>query len=1023
MHCVYGISGAMAHRSDMTDNENLLLRVLSIAKATQVPTIVMGDFNVDPMKSALLQEVHHQGAWIDVGRAFAEAQGVDPAPTFYGHRLSTSRIDVVLANPAAMQLVTGYALHPTIRFSDHCPIVVTLEPPKLNINQLRFHKVRAIDLEDVTQAQRDCVMREVEDKYLGQLAHSIAEADADAAYEVFCQASEEYLLTLLAETKCDSACLKDAKCRGRGTQKEPETTLMHSTRLKDQCPSESQDMKTKRKAARLVEEILHKAAQGLDDEVANLRDKLGRILWAISVEDTRDLRGLRKRLLEDVTKEERHRRRRRVHQWRRKMAEVSQQGGSGLFQKFGGTQETQASVITLSDGTVTGRVDLMDEELRACWCPIMAKHDYGVPKPSTQEFVDKYADFIPHAHYEDQDLTHDMVRQAVQDLKTNAAPGTDGWSPKEMKLLHDDLLQWLTWVFLLIEETGQWPQTLTRCVISLISKGKGSRPLDLRPVSVTSVVYRIWAKTFGMRVEAWQDAVLDSGQYGCRKKRSSIDALWEITTRAEYAHRHERKSRVLMAVDLAKAFDNIPVDIAMEIARRAGLPAHVLRPLIAVYEQMVKHFKVGTGVGLPWRATNGVMQGCPASCIPMNLVLAVVTRAIRMQVPQVDMVSYVDDVTLLGKTEDVQKALDIFNVFLGTTGQELSLTKTATSYSDLGQDLVKLGNHRFEHTPLLKILGVHVGYVEGDFRVELQQKKVGAAVEACRRITTSELGYNAREKVLSLAVVPRVLYGCEVADLAPAQENGLRAAVTTAQWMKPGRRRSTGLIMTLLARGYLMDPTQVLLVRRLIALRRACQREDIGQMVRTMLASDLRGARGGGPVSTLIATQKRYNYQLTEFIDMEQAALPHAARDLARRAVWRQVAEQRRGFADTLGINHGIDRDRTLQLMKSNELTETMKGALRFIISGAFWQPQGQCPHCEAEAGVRHALWYCPRFAEIRLFYGMNNVNVDSLPVITQCLGIYLIDYNLDMDHILLQKGMLHIFRAILHDNGVQLNV
>lgn len=104
--------------------------------------------------------------------------------------------------------------------------------------------------------------------------------------------------------------------RGRGTQKEAESTLVHSDRLKDQRPSETQEMKSKRKTARLAEEILLKHAGGFDNEVEALQHKLGKILRALGIENTQDLRDLQARLLEDATKDERVRQRRRIRQWR-----------------------------------------------------------------------------------------------------------------------------------------------------------------------------------------------------------------------------------------------------------------------------------------------------------------------------------------------------------------------------------------------------------------------------------------------------------------------------------------------------------------------------------------------------------------------------------------------------------------------------------------------------------------------------------------------------------------------------------
>eukprot|EP00973_Karenia_brevis_P019038 2610282-Karenia_brevis.AAC.1 len=74
-------------------------------------------------------------------------------------------------------------------------------------------------------------------------------------------------------------------------------------------------------------------------------------------------------------------------------------------------------------------------------------------------------------------------------MRDHQACGLDGWRAYELKRLPRILLDALADIFNLIEETGQWPKSLQQAYISLISKGEGVRPLDLRPISVTSVVY------------------------------------------------------------------------------------------------------------------------------------------------------------------------------------------------------------------------------------------------------------------------------------------------------------------------------------------------------------------------------------------------------------------------------------------------------------------------------------------------------------------------------------------------------
>lgn len=505
--------------------------------------------------------------------------------------------------------------------------------------------------------------------------------------------------------------------------------------------------------------------------------------------------------------------------------------------------------------------------------------------------------------------------------------------------------------------------------------------------------------------------------------RIAVDALSRIAVKLEHAKKVKQEPVVIAAIDLAKAFDNIPIELAMATARKVGLDPDILRPVEAVYAQMVKHFKIGTGVGEGWKATNGVMQGCPVSCLFMNVMMMVGIKVMREMAPNLDIITYVDDVTLLGSAADIQLALTGFLEFLADTAQEMSMDKTKVSYPNEDTPRVTVGGHTFPHENLLRILGVDIGYVEDKVAVRLREDKLDDAVEACRRITTSEIGFDARAKVLAGAVVPRALFGCEVADMEPAKENGLRAALVTAQWMKPGRRRSSGLILTLLTPGHRIDPTQVCLARRLVAMARAVSSSaNVKRMVGEIIVADGRGARGEGPVSTLLAGQRRFHYRLGDILATPPGGVGHLARFFARKAIWRQVSEQRRGHDDVGGILGGIDRERTAKLLQSRALTETRRGALRFLLAGAFWQPSSACSRCGGDGGVRHALWECPRFAEIRQHWGLTQDLLVRLPRLTATLGVATADLDSDIDVEKLQHGFIEIFRLVLRDSGVDLH-
>ena len=64
-----------------------------------------------------------------------------------------------------------------------------------------------------------------------------------------------------------------------------------------------------------------------------------------------------------------------------------------------------------------------------------------------------------------------------------------------------------------------------------------------------------------------------------------------------------------------KFFDLMPQSIVFEVCTRLGWDAEVVAALQAMYCQLVRAFKLAGGLGDRWRATNGILQGCPLSVI------------------------------------------------------------------------------------------------------------------------------------------------------------------------------------------------------------------------------------------------------------------------------------------------------------------------------------------------------------------------------------------------------------------------
>ena len=88
-----------------------------------------------------------------------------------------------------------------------------------------------------------------------------------------------------------------------------------------------------------------------------------------------------------------------------------------------------------------------------------------------------------------------------------------------------------------MEATGKWLDRVAEGFTSLVPKGEGGGdPMKLRPLTVLSQIYRIWA---GVRMEdamKWQETWAHEESYAFRPYRGSLDAAAVLTLLIELSH-------------------------------------------------------------------------------------------------------------------------------------------------------------------------------------------------------------------------------------------------------------------------------------------------------------------------------------------------------------------------------------------------------------------------------------------------------------------------------------------------------
>eukprot|EP00664_Eupelagonemidae_sp_cell27_P003460 gene3460-1812_t len=160
--------------------------------------------------------------------------------------------------------------------------------------------------------------------------------------------------------------------------------------------------------------------------------------------------------------------------------------------------------------------------------------------------------------------------------------------------------------------------------ITLIPKQGGTSldALKLRPIQVTSAIYRVYAKTVDKRLRAklLPGGALSSYQYAFTEGKAASDIPVMIALLFEQATRPGKSPQIVAAVDFQKMYDSLPRWAVLAILSRLGVPSNTLKQLTDILQDREVHFKTKLGTSKSFKPQNGVCQGCPLACLFSALV-------------------------------------------------------------------------------------------------------------------------------------------------------------------------------------------------------------------------------------------------------------------------------------------------------------------------------------------------------------------------------------------------------------------
>lgn len=631
---------------------------------------------------------------------------------------------------------------------------------------------------------------------------------------------------------------------------------------------------------------------------------------------------------------------------------------------------------SLQQRTIVGNLTDVFDRFKKLWERRWDRHR-NVDNSRWDSFHEFLFQHVPSPN-EDMELPRITVTEwyaAVRAKKNRTAGGPDGFNKKDLLNMPASLVQEILDLLHRIEQGTAWPLGLTTGLISAIEKvPEAASPAQFRPITVLSLVYRVWSSIRARQLLDWLSHLAPEGLSGNRKGHSTAQVWWSISAQLE-ATWYEESALSGAIGDIVKCFNNLPRVPILTIAKRLKVSKQLIIPWFHAISQLQRRFVVTGSTGPICLGVTGFPEGDPLSVCSMYLVNIVMDQWIQTHLQQSTLLTFVDNIEIISRDHfETAQAMDTLERFCHLLDIDLDSAKTVfwaatpearKHFRQLNLS-VSMGG---------RDLGGHVSYCKRHTNSTITSKCtiISSLWDLLKR---SLAPIHHKAKVCHTVAWPRALHGCSTVNIAPAHVNKLRTgAVKALGFDRKGASPAVQLALCLPTK---CDPGFWQLRETIMQFRRCCNPDKVFPLL-DLLANGCYPTTYPGPCGVFLGRIHEISWHwlgngwMSDQDDNRIHIIHSPIQLLCQRLeiAWQHHIGSLQSRKTMKGM-HNVDKVFSTQGI--DKLSGEEQGILRVAMNGTFYTNDKlihgstvqttKCPWCPSEDSVTHRHLHCPHMKD-----------------------------------------------------------